>query len=793
MAFQTSFKSDRGMRETSSYEFLPPHMSEDPQELRIVLLGRNDRVKSFVGNLLLGRKEFDLNYRHQTEGAWGLVLERRFSVVITPDLLDPDISHDKLSEELQQCVTLSAPGPHVLLLVVTPEEFTEDERNRIRNILDCFSEKSCDYSMVVVKAEPNRRRVMGTCMNINPQVQQLIGECKHRYLEIKYPVDRIKLVSCIDMIVSKNRGAHLTCELNEESTGGATTERGAEAKERGWRNMRAWSAYEKGEPQTLQDIYSSRMNDFFMMQHTTDFKEQGNRKKEDLQSQKRVQLCRDSCQKSDTPELLNSVDRMTLQRKDDCFTSITSLQSQLSQCFSEIQEMRTSMKINKVLGGVEGEDSVRIVLLGRTGTGKSATGNSILGKKVFDEDVSFGSVTSVCQKETAHVNGRRITVVDTPGLFDTERDILDIETEIAKCITISAPGPHVFLLVLSIGNRFTPEEKVAVNMIQEMFGDKASTHTIVLFTRGDDLEGRSIEDFVERAKEIQPLIQKCGKRYHSFNNKEKTDHNQVTELLRKIDAMVQVNGGGCYTNGMFQQAEQVLKNEKERILEEKKDQTEKENEDLMIKYHSKLEEVKNKDQLYKKKRGNEFKEQENKIMQLRDDSVKRKELQKLKQQKENYESKLLVKNEELRSHIDCLKMQHEHEKKDLKIKTEREARQQAEKESSEALEHIKAKMRKKDAQINALSKSQQSHSVRLADKYGRCAPMKSISSSLKETMNPGDMVQDAIHNFSPAYQQYTQQSTLEQRGGPALSRSHSTLSTRGDTEKTLLLSSDDEF
>uniref|UniRef100_A0A3B5L7W8 Transmembrane protein 184ba n=1 Tax=Xiphophorus couchianus TaxID=32473 RepID=A0A3B5L7W8_9TELE len=47
----------------------------------------------------------------------------------------------------------------------------------------------------------------------------------------------------------------------------------------------------------------------------------------------------------------------------------------------------------------------------------------------------------------------------------------------------------------------------------------------------------------------------------------------------------------------------------------------------------------------------------------------------------------------------------------------------------------------------------------------RCAPMKSISSSLKETMSPGDMVQDAIHNFSPAYQQYTQQATLE-RGAP---------------------------
>uniref|UniRef100_A0A3Q3E6W2 Transmembrane protein 184B n=1 Tax=Labrus bergylta TaxID=56723 RepID=A0A3Q3E6W2_9LABR len=68
-----------------------------------------------------------------------------------------------------------------------------------------------------------------------------------------------------------------------------------------------------------------------------------------------------------------------------------------------------------------------------------------------------------------------------------------------------------------------------------------------------------------------------------------------------------------------------------------------------------------------------------------------------------------------------------------------------------------------------------------------------ISSSLKETMSPGDMVQDAIHNFSPAYQQYTQQSTLEQGAPPPVSRTHGTVGSHGDSEKTFLLSSDDEF
>lgn len=41
------------------------------------------------------------------------------------------------------------------------------------------------------------------------------------------------------------------------------------------------------------------------------------------------------------------------------------------------------------------------------------------------------------------------------------------------------------------------------------------------------------------------------------------------------------------------------------------------------------------------------------------------------------------------------------------------------------------------------------------------APMHSISSGLKETMSPQDIVQDAVHNFSPTYQHYTQQATHE--------------------------------
>lgn len=71
--------------------------------------------------------------------------------------------------------------------------------------------------------------------------------------------------------------------------------------------------------------------------------------------------------------------------------------------------------------------------------------------------------------------------------------------------------------------------------------------------------------------------------------------------------------------------------------------------------------------------------------------------------------------------------------------------------------------------------------------------MHSISSGLKETMNPGDMVQDAIHNFSPAYQQYTQQSTQEvvqpnMNGKPGI-----TTTKTKKSDKVMLIDTDDEF
>lgn len=196
---------------------------------------------------------------------------------------------------------------------------------------------------------------------------------------------------------------------------------------------------------------------------------------------------------------------------------------------------------------------LRIVMIGKTGVGKSAVGNTILGQSLFNSRPSSNSVTETCEKKVVFWGNRVVSVVDTPGIIDTGRSADFIKREIVRCVEVSCPGPHVFLLVIQIG-RFTTEEQNSVEALQELFGPRANQYMIVLFTRGGDLQG-SIHQYVNQGHSaLRRVIQSCGNRYHVFENTSR-DRNQVVELINMIDDMVRQNGGTNYTDAMYKEVE----------------------------------------------------------------------------------------------------------------------------------------------------------------------------------------------------------------------------------------------
>ncbi|KAK6961082.1 GTPase IMAP family member 8 [Biomphalaria glabrata] len=190
------------------------------------------------------------------------------------------------------------------------------------------------------------------------------------------------------------------------------------------------------------------------------------------------------------------------------------------------------------------EKEVTFIIFGNAGNGKSATGNSILGRNEFQTSTCTSTKLSKCGFGKSECEGLKINVIDCPSFNiakSSEEQFLFAKEWTKEALMLCNYRFSALLYIFKYGSRFTKEEREAIDTIKILLGDHVvARYGLCIVTHGDNFlsdKEHKITDFhkwcSQQEGHIQHFFLECKHRYFMFDNETK-DKRLSDQQLRKL-------------------------------------------------------------------------------------------------------------------------------------------------------------------------------------------------------------------------------------------------------------------
>ena len=151
----------------------------------------------------------------------------------------------------------------------------------------------------------------------------------------------------------------------------------------------------------------------------------------------------------------------------------------------------------------EVQPKVKILVIGRTGSGKSTLINNILGRPVAEvgnRPFPKTKTVSVYQEE---IHGVHVTACDAPGLGDASRN----EGDYINKMKNNCGDPDLVLFCLNMDNtRWHDDDEEAIKSVTNHLGKEMWKNSALILTFADKRVPCSEADFKERISDLETLF-----------------------------------------------------------------------------------------------------------------------------------------------------------------------------------------------------------------------------------------------------------------------------------------------